>query len=383
MLETASRGRRWLLAGLSVAAGCIATLVVLEIGLRFAPVSSALRSVEVNEENPVFHFQPDRDVTYSKGWRFNHVNELRVNNAGFVNLHDYVRDNASPLVAVVGDSYVEGLIVGQAETLHARLAERVAPKARVYSFAASGAPLSQYIVWAEHAARTYGARGGIVLVVGNDFDESLGEVKQGPGFHHFFERDGVLSLELVPYRPNALRRTIRFSALARYLVFHLKVLQLPAPQLPALLRRSGAESGDVGKPREAPVFVGNTFARVDPALLGQSERVVDRFLEELLARTGWSAHDVIIVTDGSRIFDPAARAATQAAYFPRMARYLRDRARARGITVVDMQPVFLAHHAVHGRRFDFADDGHWNGLAHALAAEAIAATPAFQGLGTP
>ena len=60
-----------------------------------------------------------------------------------------------------------------------------------------------------------------------------------------------------------------------------------------------------------------------------------------------------------------------------------DRARARGITVLDMQPVFLAHHAVHGRRFDFADDGHWNGLAHALAAEAIAATPAFQGLVTP
>ena len=42
-----------------------------------------------------------------------------------------------------------------AETLQGRLAADVEGRGRVYSFAASGAPLSQYLVWAEYAREHY------------------------------------------------------------------------------------------------------------------------------------------------------------------------------------------------------------------------------------
>ena len=41
--------------------------------------------------------------------------------------------------------------------------------------------------------------------------------------------------------------------------------------------------------------------------------------------------DVVIVTDGVRSYDPATRAASLDAFFPRMARYLRSRAAEAGV----------------------------------------------------
>lgn len=58
------------------------------------------------------------------------------------------------------------------QTLHARLAAAAQDKFRVYSFAASGAPLSQYLIYARHAIDEWGAEALVINVVGNDFDES-------------------------------------------------------------------------------------------------------------------------------------------------------------------------------------------------------------------
>ena len=133
------------LGNLLLTLGSVLTcLLVLEATLRFLPVSDSLRTQPVNAANPVYHFEPNRDVLRSQGWNFEMVNRVHVNNAGFVNDQDYVADDPRPLLAVVGDSYVEALNVPPSETLHARLARAAGGKARVYSFAASGAPLSQY-----------------------------------------------------------------------------------------------------------------------------------------------------------------------------------------------------------------------------------------------
>ena len=115
-----------------------------------------LRSLPVNAANPVLRFTPNRPFVNSLGWNFHTVVRGRVNNAGYVNDQDYVRDGP-PLIAVIGDSFIEAQMVPYAETLQGRLATALSGKFRVYSFAASGAPLSQYLVFAGHAAREYGA----------------------------------------------------------------------------------------------------------------------------------------------------------------------------------------------------------------------------------
>src|SRR5262245_53576418 len=110
------------------------------------------------------------------------INRGHTNNAGFVNDQDYRRDDPLPLLAVIGDSYIEARMVPFAKTLEGRLAHALRDRSRVYSFAAGGAPLSQYLIWAEHAVHTYGARALVINVVGNDFDESLPAYRAGPGF---------------------------------------------------------------------------------------------------------------------------------------------------------------------------------------------------------
>src|SRR3954451_6065435 len=132
-------------------------LLAAEVVLRFMPVSTGLRSMPVTAAAPILHFMPNRPFVNSLGWTMHNVVLGRVNNAGFVNDQDYVRDGP-PLIAVVGDSFIEAQMVAYPETLQGRLAAALKDKFRVYSFAGSGAPLSEYLIWAGFAVKKTGAR---------------------------------------------------------------------------------------------------------------------------------------------------------------------------------------------------------------------------------
>jgi len=54
---------------------------------------------------------------------------------------------------------------------HGLLAKLFEGKLRFYSFAASGAPLSQFLVWARYAVSKFKARALVINVVGSDFDQ--------------------------------------------------------------------------------------------------------------------------------------------------------------------------------------------------------------------
>ena len=109
--EATSRLRQLGFALATVSLTVVLCLGSAEILLRFLPVQSGLRTMPVNAENPVFHFTPERDVTFSRAWNFDMVNHRRVNNAGWVNDQDYQHQAETPLLAIVGDSYIEAMMV--------------------------------------------------------------------------------------------------------------------------------------------------------------------------------------------------------------------------------------------------------------------------------
>ena len=114
--------RRELLLNLLLSLASIAfCLLAIEVALRFLPVSTGLRSLPVTAAEPVLRFAPDRPFVNSLGWNFYNVVRGRVNNAGFVNDQDYVKDGP-PLIAVIGDSFIEAQMVPYAESLQGRLA---------------------------------------------------------------------------------------------------------------------------------------------------------------------------------------------------------------------------------------------------------------------
>lgn len=65
----------------------------------------------------------------------------------------------------------------------------------MYGFGTSGSSLSQYLAYAQYVRDTFRPDGLTVVIIGNDFDESLRKYKSEPGLHYFAESpDGRLDL---------------------------------------------------------------------------------------------------------------------------------------------------------------------------------------------
>lgn len=358
--------------------GCLASLTgfalvltLAEITFRFLPVMSVMRPDPVTPSSPIYHYAPGRSFVFSRDWNLDLVNHGRVNNAGFVNDQDYPAKGEQPLLAIVGDSFIEAFMVPYANTVQGRLARALGPKAHVYSFAASGAPLSQYLIWARLAVRDYGAQALIINVVGNDFDESHIGYVQSRGFWVYAPgNDGQLRLQLLELRPGFVRSLLAHSVFARYLFINLHMKEY------ANLRWMHARSS--GEPVR---FAGFTRADADPARIADSLAVMDAFFRDLPAYTGLPPDRITFTTDGFRY--PNAAAEGKGTYFDQMRSAFLHRALSRGYEVLELDRWFFSDFQEYGQRFEYPHDGHWNDRGHAIAAKAILssrllARPPFQ-----
>ena len=200
-----SRIRNFVLAATTSVCSVLVVIIVAEIVLRFFPVEMSPRTVALNASNPVLRAPPNTRFSHSFGWAFRHPNSGRTNNDGFFNDQDYHRDGPRPLLAVIGDSYIEAKMVPYEATVQGRLAKALKPAGRVYSFAMSGAPLSQYLAWLSYARDAYTPDAAIITVVGNDFDESHSKYATREGFYHYTEdKAGALRLGMTEYEPSWL-----------------------------------------------------------------------------------------------------------------------------------------------------------------------------------
>jgi hypothetical protein len=362
--QSPSRLRQFIFALITVSVTVVACLGLAEIVLRFLPVQSGLRTQPVNAENPVFHFTPERNVTFSRGWNFDLVNRRRVNNAGWVNDQDYRRQDDSSLLAIIGDSYIEALMVPYDKTLYGRLAQHLAGRLSVYSFGASGAALSQYLIWAGHAVREYGASAVIINVVGNDFDQSHVAYNIGPGFWVYAPGPaGNLHLRLIEYRPGWLGSIVYDSSLVRYLFFNL--------QFGNTWRH--VRSFFFGSPALAVQrYAGNTAVDADPARVAASLAAMDAVFRDLPAIVGLPPDRVLFILDGFRY--PDAVAGGTGTYFDLMRRAFRSKAESLGYEVIDLDPHFFKHYTAHAQKFEYPRDGHWNETGHAVVSNVVLAS---------
>ena len=91
----------------------IGPLLILEFIFRLLPVSDSLTVNNVNDQNPILHFQPSRKVNIQTGFNFSHFNTKNINNYGYASDNDFLKggDLEKKTIVVVGDSYVEALQV--------------------------------------------------------------------------------------------------------------------------------------------------------------------------------------------------------------------------------------------------------------------------------
>jgi hypothetical protein len=358
-------------------------LVVAEGVFRVLPVSTDLEVQAVDASNPIIRFRPNSEFVFSSGSRLTHANRGHINNFGFVNDQDYDTDDPRPLLAVIGDSYVEALMIPYGLTVQGRLAAHEAGRRRVYSFGSSGSSLLDYLYYAAYARQHFRAEWLVINVVGNDFDEMLMRYKKAPAYHYLKELpDGSLAPILIEYRPLPGFGLLRRSALARYLVFNI------ANASPAVARLLDALHGLrvwLFAPATAaePEFVGNTAATAEPQRVALSQRAVRYVLDHLAEATGLPPSHVLFLVDSYRIFDPAGVASARRSFFGIMREFLIAEARGRGYEVEDLQDWFARRHRHDGSVFQFPDNGHWNATGHEEAAKAVMASSVYTRFAAP
>jgi len=350
--------------------GFLVPFLIAEIALQFSPVNTGLATLPVNEANPVQRFTPNRDFTFSKGWFFDIVNHGHVNNFGYVNNIDYEQKKTTPLLAVVGDSYIEAAMVPYDETLHGRLKHSLADNGnRVYSFAASGAALSQYLVFAQYARDVFQPVGLVIVIIGNDFDESLCIYSIGAAQHCYQQTDNKgLILKRINYKPTLLKTIARKSALIRHI--HRNTAGLRFTLLTAKHKKENMK------------FVGNKRADFDQQKLNLSKKAVDQFLIDLPQRSGLATENIVFVVDGLRpqLYDAEKLPEVKDSYVAIMREYFMTLANAKGFEVIDMQPRFIKKYLHDKARFEFNTDHHWNGAGHSAASSAVEQSKMFERL---
>jgi hypothetical protein len=119
----------------------------------------------------------------------------------------------------------------------------------------------------------------------------------------------------------------------------------------------------------AGTFVGNTAAAVGAERMRSAQAVVRTFLRDLSDFAGWQPNEVVFVVDGIRY--PADDPAIMDSFFVRIRDFFIAEARRLGYEAIDMDAVFVPRFRATHERYDHPTDGHWNGLAHRLAAEAV------------
>jgi hypothetical protein len=352
--------------------GVAIPFLMLEGIARLLPVSSPPPLEPVSARNPLARFPPNVDYVYSAGPEFAIRSRKHSNNHGYNNRIDYDPAARLPLLAVVGDSFVEAHEVdagkSAAELLHAGLERR----GRVYSFGVSGGALPQYLMYAQHARQVFNARALAFVIIGNDFDESLLKYKDEPRLHYF---DGAGKIRRVDYELSATKRVLRESAFIRYVMLNM-IANYRLEQIRSLLR--GRASRDVAdKPSPERML----------DRLADSRQAVDWFFAHLPAMTGLPPSAIMFVVDGERpaLYSEAALAQsrTQNGYQRQMVGYFVEKARAGGYEVLDMERAFIREHRAQGVRFEFPTDRHWNEAGQRVVAAEMAKSATFTRLFGP
>src|SRR5262249_6800498 len=202
------------------------------------------------------------------------------------------------------------------------------------------------------------------------FDESVCALKRSPGFWCYGEdSDGQLRLRLIEHRPGVGTSLIRTSALARYLLINLQIMQ-------HVWRVQGLVDWLFGTAAHAQ-YAGNTVAQADEHRLQLSRAMLDAFFRDLPGRVGLPRERLLFTLDG---FRTAANAESgRGSYFDLMRQAFLAKARGLGYEVIDLDPLFMAPARV-GQRYDYQEDAHWSGSGHAVAAEAVASSRMLAGL---
>jgi hypothetical protein len=364
------RKREWLINLAVMAASVVLFLAFCEfVVFRFVLLAS---DVPANDDvNDVVRYAPNQRGV----WRVRDeiAAPYAINGQGWNSASgDYSRERTPGLsrIAVVGDSFVEGLQVAPDRNFAEFIGRARHEPTQVYRFGIAGAPMSQYLHMIDREVAGYRPDCVVVLLVHNDFDESF---RFMPGrYTSSFRKlkvEGDRVVGEIPPQPwrSGPSEWLRRTATARFLFYRWQV----RPEI--LLHPRAILDSLLPRPKQAPPDVEPRMqANIDVHAVLAQEAEIKATMGYLTARIAERAKDMgaklVFAMDGHRSAIYLGIGASPALELNRLAA---EAAAKRGVPFVDLQPAFQADWEANHRRFDFDSDNHWNEHGHEVAAKAI------------
>jgi GDSL-like Lipase/Acylhydrolase len=310
----------------------------------------------IPNQKGIFRKSDDYQTAYNinaDGWNSRHA--------------QYVRPKSNKSrIAIIGDSYVEALMVDY----HRSLAEQLEDKLgrdhfEVYRFGISGAPLSQYLQILRREVVKYSPDLVVIVLVHNDFDESYQFVpgRYTSSFLKINVKDGRILGEIQPkkYQETLAEYLVRSSAIFRYFVFNRG---LNIDNIRKLVFHDKQENHKY----QANIDVTNLNKK-----RLNNEKVTEYLMNEIKKVALEHNFRVLFIMDGDR--DDIYKGVNSANQddkgvlsLNKMAKTIADNY---GIPFIDLQPIFQQDYQKNHIKFNYVHDFHWNEYGHKIAAETI------------
>lgn len=329
-------------------------VILLEVIFRILPTASPVALRPTIDKNDILRMIPNKKTTYSIGKNFNQVIQKSTNNYGFYSSFDYF-PNSKPDLAIIGDSYVEALHVRSQDSM-GEILNKLAPGLTVYQLGVSGVPLSQYIQMIRYAQKEFSPQHFVVVVGGNDFDESLCSFRIKEGTWCFNSENELVFTPFFGY--SLIRKIARNSAFMRYAIFNAGLDW----------RRLISDFGmsDPGLKTENQ-YSGNTEIIKPAQVIRASHEIISKFFTEIINLGLENKITLVIDADRQDIYQNKS----SESYFNNMRRFMIEIATKKNISIIDMEVIFGNDYDKYNKKFEFPNDPHWNERAHKLAAKAL------------
>jgi hypothetical protein len=327
--------------------GVACALIGIELMLRFFPVSTSTETGYYISPS-IITYPAHHEFVIATGWDLSNAHRYRSNNYGFLTRKDFIFDQNA--IALIGDSYVEANMLKEDDHLSFQL-EKILRNRSVYALGGPGSSLLDYAERARFAHEKFGIRNFVFVIESGDVRQTLcGSANiHGPCLdsNTFAPRS-----EAQPQKIGLAKKFLRKSALAQYLISQLRLN--PNDIVKRLFPTTSSENTKLPKKNLSP-------ENVPPEAV---DHVVSAYLSSLaqLEMDGW-----ILIFDSDR----KCLKSNQVSH-PVRDRFIQLATQA-GAKIIDTRKIFCDFFQKTGLSLAVSPtDQHWNRLAHALVANAVA-----------
>jgi len=321
----------------------VAQVLVLELVFRvFVPAATA--PVEYQHTPPpvmALDREAKTEGTYTVGRLARDKFKWKVNNAGFNSNHEYksASERNQKCIAVIGSSYVQGFYSDVDAHFSASLEDRLDDQTVVYNLGTSGMPLSQAINVITYARQSFQPDLFIIEVSNGSLRQSIRNNGFVPFSKQFrFSENSVEEIEASAYTKEKFKNLLRKSAIVRYLIYN------------------------------ANLNLGGGVAR--PASKKAKDIYYSRAAETIIPRLRQAAgpNPILLFSDADRkslYLDPETVSPLAESLV------LSQLCQSEKIPFLDLTDGFKTTYSKEGRKFNFAENYHWNPYGVAVVSHCV------------